>query len=112
MGGVCNINKAKGNSTEKMRRMSRSIKKSKSGIQPSITTTRVVTKKKQKQLEKAIRHEKKLLAQKGLIDYEEEMKDVAIVDPGRQRVVTACIPSDEILQAAASGSGTTLGFAQ
>jgi hypothetical protein len=75
MGGVSNINKgkwihqlynksklliclAKGHSREKMRRMAKSIKKSNSRIQPSVTTTRVMTKKKQKQLEKAIRHVK------------------------------------------------------
>ncbi|KAL4210392.1 hypothetical protein CU097_000311 [Rhizopus azygosporus] len=112
MGGICNINKPKGQSKEKLRRMAKSMKKSTNRIQPTVTTTRVMTKKKQKQLEKAIRHEKKLLAKKGLIDYEEDMKDVAIVDPGRQRVITACIPSDEILQAAASGPGTTLGQPQ
>lgn len=56
--------------------------------------------------------EKKLLASKGLIDYEEDMKDVALPSPGRQRVMTACIPSDEILAAAAAGPGTTLGGPQ
>lgn len=65
---------AKGQSKEKLRRMAKSMKKSTNRIQPTVTTTRVMTKKKQKQLEKAVRHEKKLLAKKGLIDYEEDMK--------------------------------------
>lgn len=38
--------------------------------------------------------------------------DVAIPSPGRQRVMTACVPSDEILAAAAAGPGTTLGAPQ
>ncbi|EIE89046.1 hypothetical protein G6F46_012718 [Rhizopus delemar] len=112
MGGVSNINKAKGHSREKMRRMARSAKESNRRIQPSVTTTRVMTKMKQKQLEKAIRYEKKILTQKGLINYEEDMKDVAVVDPGRQRVIAACISSDDVLQAAASGPETTLGGPQ
>jgi len=52
------------------------------------------------------------LASKGLIEYEEEMKDVVLPSPGRQRVMTACIPSDEVLAAAAAGPGTTLGGPQ
>jgi hypothetical protein len=69
-----------------------------------------------------------LLAKKGIIEYEEEMKgkiwysdglvdknltlaaiDVVLPNPGRQRVMVACVPSDEILAAAAAGPGTTLG---
>jgi hypothetical protein len=38
--------------------------------------------------------------------------DVVLPSPGRQRVMVACIPSDEILAAAAAGPGTTLGGAQ
>lgn len=40
------------------------------------------------------------------------MIDVVAADPGRQRVMAACVPSDEILAAAASGPGTTLGGPQ
>ncbi|KAI7905837.1 uncharacterized protein BX663DRAFT_242617 [Cokeromyces recurvatus] len=109
MGGVCNINKVKGPSKERSRRIAKSIKKG--NRQPAvITTNRVITKKKQKKIEKALKY--KYLASKGLIDYEEEMKDVVLPDPGKQRVITACIPSDEILAAAASGPGTTLGGPQ
>ncbi|KAI9475912.1 MAG: hypothetical protein EXX96DRAFT_575113 [Benjaminiella poitrasii] len=111
MGGVSNINKVKGPSKERSRRIAKSIKR---GNKQSslITTNRVITKKKQKKIEKALKHEKKYLAAKGLIDYEEEMKDVVLPEPGKQRVITACIPSDEILAAAASGSGTILGGPQ
>lgn len=106
------MNKKKGISQNRYRRIAKSIKKSNNPTKPSVTTKRVVTKKKQKQMEKALRHEKKLLASKGLIDYEEEMTDVAIPNPGRQRVMAACVPSDEVLAAAAAGPGTTLGGPQ
>ncbi|KAI8642581.1 hypothetical protein BD408DRAFT_343939, partial [Parasitella parasitica] len=93
-------------------RIAKSAAKAKRPTIPSVTTKRVITKKKQKQFEKALRNEKKLLVAKGLIDYEEDMKDVILPSPGRQRVVSACIPSDEILAAAAAGPGTTLGGPQ
>lgn len=38
--------------------------------------------------------------------------DVVLPNPGRQRVMVACVPSDEILAAAAAGPGTTLGAPQ
>ncbi|KAI9366212.1 hypothetical protein BD770DRAFT_375647 [Pilaira anomala] len=112
MGGVHNINKIKGHSKEGFKRISKSIKKANNPTRPSITTKRVVTKKKQKAIEKAIRNEKKLLASKGLIEYEEEMKDVVLPSPGRQRVMNTCVPSEELLAAAAAGPGTTLGGPQ
>ncbi|KAL7321750.1 hypothetical protein PS15m_001487 [Mucor circinelloides] len=112
MGGVHNINKIKGHSKDRKARIAKSAAKAKRPTKPSVTTKRVITKKKQKQLEKALRNEKKLLASKGLIEYEEEMKDVVLPSPGRQRVMTACIPSDEVLAAAAAGPGTTLGGPQ
>ncbi|KAI8881541.1 hypothetical protein K501DRAFT_222747 [Backusella circina FSU 941] len=112
MGGVSNINKVKGPSTERRHRMRKSIRKASRPTLPTVTSAKVMTKKKQKQLEKAIRNEKKLLAKKGIIEYEEDMKDVVLPDPGRQRVMTACVPSDDILAAAAAGPGTTLGAPQ
>lgn len=70
------------------------------------------------------------MASKGLIEYEEEMTgkidlqrerwagklnksiDVVLPSPGRQRVMNTCVPSDELLAAAAAGPGTTLGGPQ
>ncbi|KAI8380608.1 hypothetical protein EDC96DRAFT_561196 [Choanephora cucurbitarum] len=112
MGGISNINNIRGPSKYNARRVAKSIKKNNVRIVPSVTTKRVVTKKKQKQLERAIKNEKKALAAKGLIDYEEEMKDVALPNPLRQRVITACIPPEEVLAAAAAGPGTVLGGPQ
>ncbi|KAI8075835.1 uncharacterized protein B0P05DRAFT_546593 [Gilbertella persicaria] len=112
MGGISNINNIRGPSKVHARRAAKNIKKNNRRVVPSVTTKRVVTKKKQKQLERAIKNEKKMLASKGLIELEEEMKDVALPNPLRQRVMNACMPSDEVLAAAAAGPGTILGGPQ
>ncbi|KAI8143095.1 hypothetical protein BJV82DRAFT_669224 [Fennellomyces sp. T-0311] len=69
---------------------------------------RVQSKKKQKQVERAAKLEKRLLHQKGFLDApEEHMEDAALVTFQKQKVVVD-IP-EEVLLAAASGPGTTLG---
>ncbi|KAI8973015.1 hypothetical protein BDB01DRAFT_839059 [Pilobolus umbonatus] len=105
MGGLHNHNKVKGVSKDRYKR----IVKSQTKRVATISMKRELTNKKRKLIEKAVRNRNKLLAKKGLIDYEEEMKDVAVINPGLQRVSHFCIPSDDVLAAAASGSGTTLG---
>ncbi|KAI8975286.1 hypothetical protein BDF20DRAFT_822233 [Mycotypha africana] len=112
MGGISNMNKIRGPSKYNAKRVAKHNSKRATKVVPAVTTKRVVTKKKQKQLEKALKNQKKLLAAKGIIEYEEDMKDVALPDPGRQRVITACIPPDEVLAAAAAGPGTILGAPQ
>jgi hypothetical protein len=80
MGGVHNINKSntlintlkmiisnifinvflvKGHSKDRKARIAKSAAKAKRPTKPSVTTKRVVTKKKQKQLEKALRNVRK-----------------------------------------------------
>ncbi|CAO3629555.1 unnamed protein product [Cunninghamella blakesleeana] len=103
--GKSNLNKVKGISNEKRNRVLKA-KRAKTRGSPDVVSVKVVSRKKQKQLEKAICNEKKLLASKGIIEMEEEMKDVVQVAPERRRVVVE-IP-EEILAAAASGPGTTL----
>jgi len=71
---------------------------------------KVVSKKKQQQLAKALKHEQKALAAQGKIVIEEEMAD-AIEEDTQQRTAEIEIPQ-EVLAAAASGPGTTLGGPQ
>ncbi|KAI9032731.1 hypothetical protein CLU79DRAFT_727655 [Phycomyces nitens] len=112
MGGKNNINKIRGPTNEKTKRIARGIAKSKSKFAPAITCVNVRSKKKQRQFEKAVSNEKKLLAKMGLIEYvpEEEMSDVVKVSPEMQRISVEVAP--ELLAAAAAGQGTTLGGPQ
>ncbi|KAL1933217.1 hypothetical protein VTP01DRAFT_7307 [Rhizomucor pusillus] len=75
---------------------------------------RVTSKKKQQKIDRAIRLEKRHLAELGIIPApEEEMKDaneVVKASPAKQKVVIE-VPA-EILEAAANGPGTTLGQPQ
>ncbi|CDS11704.1 hypothetical protein LRAMOSA03967 [Lichtheimia ramosa] len=73
---------------------------------------RVITKKKQKQHDRAIKNTQKWLASKGLVAApEEEMSDLVVSsNPKLQRVVVE-VP-DHVLAAAAAGPGTTLGQPQ
>ncbi|KAI9309381.1 hypothetical protein BJ944DRAFT_258637 [Cunninghamella echinulata] len=103
--GKSNLNKAKGISNEKRSRLLKA-KRARTKGSPTVLSVKVLSKKKQKHLEKAIRNEKKLLASKGYIEMEEEMKDAVALAPERRRVVVE-IP-EEILAASASGPGTTL----
>ncbi|KAF7726142.1 vesicle coat component [Apophysomyces ossiformis] len=100
MGGLGNINKIKGPTKEKLGRI---IKSKKRAGQPAaqVLTVKVMSKKKQKQLEKAIRHEKRNLASRGIIEMEEEMKDVETASLEKQRVIVEIAP--ELLEASAAG---------
>ncbi|KAG0167198.1 hypothetical protein DFQ30_006288 [Apophysomyces sp. BC1015] len=106
MGGLGNINKVKGASKERLGRIIKSQRRG--GKAPAqVLTVKVMTKKKQKQLEKAIRNEKRLLVSRGIIEMEEEMKDVVDTPVEKQRVVVEISP--ELLEVSAAGPGTTLG---
>ncbi|ORZ02248.1 hypothetical protein BCR43DRAFT_481245 [Syncephalastrum racemosum] len=92
-----------------------SIPKNPKGIDKSkpspIIKGRLMSKKKQKQYERALKNEQKHLLKRGLIDApEEEMTDADGQVMLAQKVnrVTIDIPA-EILAAAANGPGTTLG---
>ncbi|KAG2217037.1 hypothetical protein INT45_003993 [Circinella minor] len=82
---------------------------SKQRRQAPVFQGRVISKKKQKQLEKAVKLEKRLLHQKGYLEApEEDMQDAnALVPSQKQKVIVEI--SAEALKAAASGRGTTLG---
>ncbi|KAI8379680.1 uncharacterized protein BYT42DRAFT_604989 [Radiomyces spectabilis] len=111
MGGVNNINKVKGACIEKKRRMDKRRSKARHGaIAPAVLTVKTMSKKKQKQYEKALRNERRLLASKGIIQLEEEMTDV-VDEPAKKRFVTVEI-APEMLAAAAAGPGTVLGAPQ
>ncbi|ORX46040.1 hypothetical protein DM01DRAFT_1386318 [Hesseltinella vesiculosa] len=130
-GGVSSINKIKGPSLMAMRRQSHRIRKAKYTVEPTVLHGKQgYGKKKQKQMERAIRNEQRFLVNAGLIEQaEEEMKgetlrwtgdrlgtnrysflyvtDVEQINPKKQRVQV--IVPDEVLAAAAAGPGTTLG---
>ncbi|KAG0177205.1 hypothetical protein DFQ28_006366 [Apophysomyces sp. BC1034] len=100
MGGLGNINKVKGASKERLGRIIKSQRRG--GKAPAqVLTVKVMTKKKQKQLEKAIRNEKRLLVSRGIIEMEEEMKDVVDTPVEKQRVVVEISP--ELLEVSAAG---------
>ncbi|KAI8340255.1 hypothetical protein BC941DRAFT_450733 [Chlamydoabsidia padenii] len=101
-----NMNKVKGASLEKRRRQQKA-KRAASKPAPAVTASKNLSRKKQKKIEKALRNEKNYLAGRGLIEVEEEMKDVVEVPREKRRVVVT-IP-EEILAASAAGPGTTLG---
>ncbi|CAO3687494.1 unnamed protein product [Umbelopsis ramanniana] len=71
---------------------------------------KVTSKKKQQQLAKALKNEQKGLAAQGKIVIEEEMAD-AVEENTQQRTGEFEVP-EEVLVAAASGPGTTLGGPQ
>ncbi|KAI8100126.1 uncharacterized protein BX664DRAFT_322938 [Halteromyces radiatus] len=102
-----NMNKIKGPSIEKRRRLQKAKAKSLHPKPAVITASKNLSRKKLKKVEKALRNEKRWMASKGLIVNEEEMTDVVEVPPEKRRVMVT-IP-EEILLASASGSGTTLG---
>ncbi|CAO3586804.1 unnamed protein product [Absidia cylindrospora] len=101
-----NMNKVKGPSLERRRRIQKA-KRATSKPASAVTASKNLSRKKQKKVEKALRNEKNYLVSRGLIDQEEEMRDIVEVPREKQRVVVT-IPED-ILAASLAGPGTTLG---
>ncbi|SAM03550.1 hypothetical protein [Absidia glauca] len=101
-----NMNKIKGPCLEKQRRQQKA-RRAASKPAPAVTASKNLSRKKLKKVEKALRNETNYLVSRGLIEKEEEMKDIVEVPREKRRVVIT-IP-EEILAASAAGPGTTLG---
>ncbi|KAG2189260.1 hypothetical protein INT44_004402, partial [Umbelopsis vinacea] len=93
------------------KRIRKNAYKARRGVKvPTVEMRKLVSKKKQQQFAKALKNEQKGLAAQGKIVIEEEMAD-AIDEETQQRTGDFQVP-EEVLVAAASGPGTTLGGPQ